>query len=95
MTDTKLYDCIIQAGELDESGYHYLDNDLYLVETAKHNVTLAEVNQWLGSPECMKRIHELEDMAAERFGEHFHAKYSANYFFCSADKDEKKGEEHQ
>ena len=75
MADTALYDCIIQAGELDKSGYRYLRNALYVCETAKHNVSLAEAKEWLGSPACMKRIYELEAMAAEKLGEHFRLKY--------------------
>ena len=82
-----LYNCVIQAGELDPNWYgKYLDNDLYVVEVVKHNVTRAEVDEWLGSLECMKRVRELENIGRKKFGPDYWMKYSVNYFCTSASK---------
>lgn len=82
------YACIITAGELDPNWYgHYLKNDLYHVEVVKNNITMAEAQEWHGSPECMKRVRELEQIGEEKFGEDYWMKYSVSYFFTTAMKD--------
>lgn len=88
MPNTTLYDCVICCGELDPDRYgHYIHNELFKREIVKHNVTREEVDEWLGSPECMKRVYELEDIGANRFGEYWHDKYSVCFFCTSAHKD--------
>lgn len=83
------YACIINAGERDPERYgHYLKNDLRRVEVVKNNITKEEVDEWLGSQECMKRVHELEQIGREKFGKDHWMKYSVNYFFTSALKDD-------
>ena len=75
--DSKDYnvDCIIQAGELDKSGYHYIKNDLYVCEVAKHNVKYSEFMEWLASSDRFKREQELYKKAKERFGDDYWMKY--------------------
>ena len=88
MPNTTLYDCVIMCGELDPNWHgHYIHNELLKIEIVKHNVTRDEVDEWLGSSECMKRVHELEDIGANRFGEYWHAKYSVCFFCTLAHKD--------
>lgn len=78
------YACVITAGELDPNWYgHYLKNDLYHVEVVKNNVTMAEAQAWHGSPECMKRVHELEQIGKEKFGKDYWMKWNVSYFFTS------------
>ena len=82
------YACVITAGELDPNWYgHYLKNDLYHIEVVKNNVTREEVDKWLGSLECLKRVRELEQIGREKFGEDYWMKYSVSYFCTSAMKD--------
>ena len=78
-----LVDCIIQAGELDKSGYRFVDNDLHVVEVAKHNVPYSQFLEWSGSFECMKRVRELEEIGRKKFGPDYYMKYSVN-FFCTS-----------
>lgn len=82
-----LVDCVIQAGELDESGYHFKKNDLYVVEVAKHNVPYSEFSKWIISDERFKRQRELEAKAKERFGEEYWMKYEVCCFCTSPHKD--------
>ena len=81
------YACIIQAGELEPNGHRFVKNELYRVEVVKNNVTRAEVDEWLGSLECMKRVRELEQIGEEKFGEDYWLKYGVYYFCTSAMKD--------
>ena len=82
-----LVDCVIQAGELDESGYRFKKNDLYVVEVAKHNVHYSEFKKWIISDEKFKRQRELEAKAKERFGEEYWMKYQVCCFCTSPSKD--------
>ena len=83
-----LVDCMIMAGELDPNWYgHFLDNELHVVEVAKHNVPYSEFQNWLGSPEMWKRVRELESIGREKFGPDYHMKYSVCYFCTSPHKD--------
>lgn len=82
------FDCIITAGEEDPNHYgKYLDNELRVQEVVLHNVTQKEVDEWLGSPERLKRIQELEKIGRKRFGDDFWSKYSVNYYYTLAHKD--------
>ena len=82
------YACIIQAGELEPDGHRFVMNDLYNVEVVKNNVTRQEADEWLGSPECMKRVRELEQIGEEKFGkDYWQLKYGVYYFCTSAMKD--------
>ena len=83
-------DCIFQAGELDKSGYSFLDNDLKVFEVVKHNVPYSEFKKWRESPECLKRRQELEAIGRKRFGEDYWMKYQVCCFCCLAEKDEDK-----
>ena len=51
---------------------------------AKHNVTLEEAQAWHGSAECMKRVHELEAVGREKFGEDLWMKWNVSYFLTIA-----------
>lgn len=64
-----LVDCVIQSGELDESGHRFKDNELYCVEVVKHNVLYSEFLQWLNSAERWNKQLALEAKAMERWGE--------------------------
>lgn len=88
--DDFLVDCIFQAGELDKSGYRFLDNDLKVFEIAKRNVPYSEFMKWKESPEFWKRKQELEDIGRKRLGEDYWMKYRVCYFCCTAKKDEGK-----
>ena len=82
------YACVITAGELDPNWYgRYLKNDLHHFEVVKNNVTMAEAQKWRESLECMKRVHELEQIGREKFGKDYWMKYSVSYFITSAMKD--------
>ena len=74
---------MITAGELDESGYHFLDNDLRVLEIAKHNVPYSEFKEWELSPEFWNRIKELENIGRDRFGEDYWMKYHVCWFCTS------------
>ena len=67
--------CVIQAGELDKSGYRYIKNDLYLCEVVKHNVKYSEFLEWVASSDRLKREQELYRKAKERFGDDYLMKY--------------------
>ena len=54
---------------------------------AKHNVTEQEAKDWYGSPECMKRVYELEDLGREKFGEDHWMKWGVSYFWTIAAED--------
>ena len=81
-TDKKDFrvDCIISAGELDESGYRFKNNDLRVLEVAKHNVPYSEFESWLDSAETSKRRLELEKIGRERVG----MNYEVNLFCTTA-----------
>ena len=85
--DDHRVDCIFQAGELDKSGYSFLDNDLKVFEVAKHNVPYSEFKKWKESPEFWKRKQELEDIGRKRFGEDYWMKYRVCHFCTSPFKD--------
>lgn len=79
-----LVDCMITAGELDPDWpEHFLDNDLKVVEVAKHNVPYSEFLEWRFSSECLSRIQELERIGRERFGEDYWMKYRVCHFCTS------------
>ena len=82
-----MVDCMITAGELDKSGYRFLDNDLKVVEVAKHNVPYSEFLEWIDSEECRKRIRELEQIGRDRFCEDYWMKYRVCHFCTSPSKD--------
>jgi len=85
---TDRFDCIISAGERDPNRYgKYLDNEMRVVEFAKHNVTEKEAKEWLGSIERIKRILELEEIGRKKFGPDYWMKYSVNYYYTTASKD--------
>lgn len=75
-----LVDCMITAGELDESGYHFFDNGLKVVEVAKSNVPYSEFLRWQYSDECWNRLKELEDIGREHFGKDYWMKYRVCHF---------------
>lgn len=86
--DNSRYDCIISSGENDPNHYgKYLDNELRVCEVVKHNVTQEEVDKWLGSIECIKRVQELEEIGRKKFGRDYWMKYSVNFFYTLAHKD--------
>jgi hypothetical protein len=85
--DDFLVDAVISAGELSESGYTYLDNELRVVEVAKHNIPYSEFLEWLGSPERRKRVRELKNIGIERFGKDYFLKYEVCCFCTSPHKD--------
>ena len=83
--DTVRFDCIISAGETDPNRYgKFLDNEMRVHEVVKHNVTQKEVDEWLGSPERLKRIQELEKIGYKKFGHDYWMKYSVNYYYTIA-----------
>ena len=82
-----LVDCVITAGELDESGYRFKNNDLNVFETVKHNVPYSEFVRWISSPERFRRERELYAKAKERFGETSWMKYEVCCFCTSPSED--------
>ena len=46
-----MFDCIIEVGELDKSGYTYLDNDKHAFEVVKRVKTAEEAVAWHKSAE--------------------------------------------
>lgn len=82
-----LVDCIITAGELDESGYMFLDNDLKVHEIVKHNVPYSEFLRWSNSIECLNRIMELERIGREKLGDEYYMKYTVCHYCTSPEKD--------
>ena len=85
--DNDRYACVIQAGELEPNGHRFIKNELYHVEVVKNNVSMEEAQKWCGSPECIKRVCELEQIGEEKFGKDYWLKYNVYYFFTSAMKD--------
>lgn len=80
-----MVDCVIMAGELDPNWYgHYLKNDLFVTEVAKHNVPYSKFLEWSGSCECMQRIRELEEIGRKRFGDDYWMKYEVCHFCTSS-----------
>ena len=82
-----LVDCMISAGELDDSGYHFLDNDLKVLEVALHNVPYSRFKEWELSPEFWSRKQELERIGRQRFGADYWMKYRVCHFCTSPHKD--------
>ena len=83
-----LVDCMIMAGELDPNWYdHYLDNELYVCEVAKHNVSYSKFLEWSNSSECQKRIQELEEIGRKKLGDDYWMKYHVCHFCTSPHKD--------
>ena len=80
-------DIMITAGELDESGHRYLDNDMRVVEVVKHNVPYSEFREWCGSAEWKARIQELQRIGEDRFGQDHWLKYDISYFCTTPHKD--------
>jgi len=82
-----LVDCVITAGELDDGGYRFKDNDLNVFETVKHNVPYSEFERRISSPERFSRERELYAKAKERFGETYWIKYEVCCFCTSPSKE--------
>ena len=80
----ELFDCMITYGELDPEWYGHYKEGTVTREVVKHNVTQEEALAWHGSPECMKRVWELEDLGLEKFGEDHWRKRSVSYFWTTA-----------
>lgn len=79
-----LVDCMITYGERDlERHGHYKEGTIGR-EVVKHNVTREEALAWHGSSECMKRVHELEDLGREKFGKDHWMKWGVSYFWTTA-----------
>ena len=84
----QLFDCMITCGELDPERYGHYKEGTVIREVAKHNVTQQEAQAWHGSTECMKRVHELEDLGREKFGKDCSMKWGVNYYWIIAAKDQ-------
>ena len=82
-----LVDCVMQSGELDESGYHFKSNELYCVEVVKHNVPHSEFLRWINSDERWNKQRALEEKARERWGEEFWMHYEVCCFCTLPAKD--------
>lgn len=82
-----LVDAVITAGELDQSGHQFLDNDLKVFEIAKHNIPYSEFLSWMTSTERWKRTMELEHIGQERFGTDYWKKYKVCCYCTSPHKD--------
>ena len=85
--DDFMVDCMITAGELNETGNKFIDNDLKVVEVAKHNIPYSEFLEWRNSFECLRRIQELERIGRERFGADYWMKYRVCHF-CTTPKED-------
>lgn len=85
--DDFLVDIIINAGELNESGYNFKDNDLKHHEVVKHNVLYSEFRDWLLSDDRFKRENALKDKARERWGKEWWMHYEVCCFCTTAAKD--------
>ena len=66
-----LFDCMITCGDIDQEWYGHYKEGTVTREVVKHNVTQEEALAWHGSPECMKRVCELEELGREKFGEDY------------------------
>ena len=75
-----LVDCVITAGELDNSGHKFLDNDLKVKVVALHNVPYSRFKEWEASPGLHSRIKELEQIGRQRFKADYWMKYRVCYF---------------
>lgn len=87
----QLFDCMITYGELDSGDpwwYNSYKKGTYRREVAKHNVTEEEAKAWHGSAECMKRVHELEDLGREKFGKDYWMKWGVSYFWIIVSEDQ-------
>ena len=58
----QLFDCMITCGERDPERYGHYKEGTVIREVVKHNVEEQEAKDWYASPECMKRVRELEDL---------------------------------
>ena len=85
--DDFLVDAVISAGELSESGYTYLDNELRVVEVAKHNIPYSEFLKWRQSDACRKRMVDLVCVGKRRFGVDSYLKYKVDCFCTLPHKD--------
>ena len=74
-----LVDCIISAGEIDETGRKFLDNELRVHEIAKHNVPYTEFLKW-NTSECLDRVMELERIGREKLGDEYYMKYMVCHY---------------
>lgn len=79
-----LFDCMITCGELDQERYGHYKEGTVTREIVKHNVTQEEALAWHGSPECMKRVCEIDDLGREKFGEDYWRKWGVSYFWTTA-----------
>ena len=80
----ELFDCIITYGELDSDQYGHYKEGTIGREIVKHNLTREEAQTWHGSAECMKRVHELENLGRKKFGKDHWMKWSVSYFWTLA-----------
>lgn len=81
----ELFDCIISCGELDPDWYgHFLDNEHRKCEVVKHAVTKEEVETWLHSDECYRRVKELRSYGKRVFGRDYWLKFHVNYYYTMA-----------
>ena len=84
----QLFDCKITCGERDPERYGHYKEGTVIREVVKHNVEEQEAKDWYASPECMKRVYELEDLGREKFGEDHWMKWSVSYFWTIAAEDQ-------
>ena len=79
-----LFDCMITCGEIDQEWYGHYKEGTVTREVVKHNVTQEEALAWHGSPACMKRVCEVEELGRETVGEDYWRKWSVSYFWTTA-----------
>ena len=84
----QLFDCVITCGERDPKCYGQYKEGTITREVVKHNVTQEEAQEWHGSPECLKRVHELVTLGREKFGKDLWLKWDVNFFWTTAAKDQ-------
>lgn len=82
--EEELFDCMITCGERDLERYGNYKKDTVICEVVKHNVTQEQALAWFGSAECMKRVHELEDLGRDKFGKDHWMKWDVSYFWTTA-----------
>ena len=82
------YDCITTCGELAPTCYGHYKEGTVTKEVVKHNVTQEEASEWHGSPECIKRVHELVALGREKFGKDLWLKWDVNFFWTMASEDQ-------
>ena len=80
MSKDFMVDCMITAGELDKSGYCFVDNDLKVSKVVHHNVPYSKFLEWDKSDECWQLIRALERKGRERFGDDYWMKYRVCHF---------------